>query len=227
MKYDIDKILEEYNLRKDKAGILIDEVKYIISRAIDRAHIKIHYITNRIKGFDSFLDKIRRKNLQDPFNEIHDLIGFRIICLFLEDVEDIGNLLIKEFNVFDIENKIYEAEHNVFGYMGSHYKAKLKDNIQLNNDSENYSFEIQIRTIAQDAWASISHHLDYKQESSLPTNLRRDFHALSGLFYIADTHFTFLRQEQSKHFYIKVEEILEKRKKEISKKFNNINNNLK
>jgi hypothetical protein len=31
--------------------------------------------------------------------------------------------------------------------------------------------------------------------------LRRDFYALSGLFYVADTHFTILRKEQSK-FYI-------------------------
>ncbi|MFH1595671.1 MAG: RelA/SpoT domain-containing protein, partial [Pseudomonadota bacterium] len=99
MRYDIDKTLEEYNIRKINANLLIDEVKYIISRAIEREHIKIHYIFARIKGFDSFLNKIKRKSLKDPFNEIHDLIGFRIICLFLQDVNKIGGLLLREFDV--------------------------------------------------------------------------------------------------------------------------------
>jgi len=40
-----------------------------------------------------------------------------------------------------------------------------------------------------DAWDNVSHHLDYKGESSIPSEPRRDFYALSGLFYIADQHF--------------------------------------
>jgi len=35
--------------------------------------------------------------------------------------------------------------------------------------------------------------LDYKQEIDIPSNLRRDFYALSGLFYVADTHFELFR----------------------------------
>lgn len=225
MRYDIDKILEEYNKRKENANFLIDEVRYIIAHTLDKEHIKIHYTLDRIKGFDSFLDKIRRKNLQDPFNEIHDLIGFRIICLFLEDVKNIGDLLLKEFAVFDVEDKTDEAGYDVFGYMGSHYKARLNDNTLFTNALKEYSFEIQIRTIAQDAWASISHHLDYKKESSIPTNLKRDFHALSGLFYIADTHFSLLKQEQSKNFYHRIGDIAARRRKEIAKKFDKTNNN--
>jgi hypothetical protein len=40
-----------------------------------------------------------------------------------------------------------------------------------------------------DAWASVSHLLAYKGEASVPSHLRRDFNALSGLFYVADQHF--------------------------------------
>ncbi|MBI4489516.1 MAG: hypothetical protein HY694_10565 [Deltaproteobacteria bacterium] len=61
-------------------------------------------------------------------------------------------------------------------------------------------FEIQIRTIAQDAWASISHYLDYKKESDIPAQLRRDFYALSGLFYVADRHFAMLKKELTEYF---------------------------
>src|ERR1035437_1295490 len=51
------------------------------------------------------------------------------------------------------------------------------------------TFEIQVRTIAMDAWANVSHYLAYKTEKDIPRDLKRDFYALSGLFYVADTHF--------------------------------------
>jgi putative GTP pyrophosphokinase len=37
--------------------------------------------------------------------------------------------------------------------------------------------------------ATVSHHLEYKTENDVPSGLKRDFYALSGLFYLADTHF--------------------------------------
>jgi putative GTP pyrophosphokinase len=39
------------------------------------------------------------------------------------------------------------------------------------------------------AWANVSHYLAYKGDASVPEHLRRDFYALSGLFYVADKHF--------------------------------------
>jgi hypothetical protein len=50
-----------------------------------------------------------------------------------------------------------------------------------------------------DAWANVSHYLDYKGDSSIPLPLRRDFYALSGLFFIADKHFElfFAQSQQS------------------------------
>jgi GTP pyrophosphokinase len=56
--------------------------------------------------------------------------------------------------------------------------------------------EIQVRTILQDAWAIISDHLSYKQESGIPKQLRRKLNALSGLFETADDRFDQLRDER-------------------------------
>ncbi len=50
-------------------------------------------------------------------------------------------------------------------------------------------FEIQIRTLAMDAWSTISQYLDYKTGVDIAQELRRDFYALSGLLYVANTHF--------------------------------------
>jgi len=47
------------------------------------------------------------------------------------------------------------------------------------------------------AWATISHYLDYKSPQAIPSELRKDFHALCGLFYVADSHFElFFRSSQ-------------------------------
>jgi hypothetical protein len=62
----------------------------------------------------------------------------------------------------------------------------------------NISFEIQVRTIFMDAWANISHYLSYKNEADVPKNLKRDFQALSGLFYVADTHFELFFKESKR-----------------------------
>ena len=160
--------------------------------------MKYHSFIHRIKPFDSFVEKIRRKDAKEPFQEIMDVVGLRIVCLFHSNVKDIGTIVEKNFEVIEKDDKIDGVDVNIFGYMSLHYKAKLKDVQSDYKDFKDIPFEIQIRTIAKDAWASISRYLDYKNENKLPLHLKRDFHALSGLFYVADTHFEILRQEGHK-----------------------------
>lgn len=112
-------------------------------------------------------------------------------------IKEIGSFLDKIRRKQE-DNKINDTETNIFDYMSLHLKAHLKSTSEPYSEEINkIPFEIQVRTIAQDAWASISHYLDYKKASSIPKQLKRDFHALSGLFYVADTHFSFLKQAQS------------------------------
>jgi hypothetical protein len=43
------------------------------------------------------------------------------------------------------------------------------------------------------AWATVSHHLDYKRKTDVPSEFRKGFNAISGTLYLADTHFELLR----------------------------------
>lgn len=203
MALNIEQIKKEYDDRQDKLNFLIEEIRFSLLRELKRNKIKIHSLIPRIKSLDSFLSKIRRKDVKEPFKEIHDLAGLRVICLFLPDLQQIGSIIQTQFDVLEEDNRVDGGNEDIFGYMSLHYKAKLRNRVTVPAYEEinDYTFEIQVRTITQDAWASISHYLEYKQENFLPTDLRRDFYALSGLFYVADTHFTILRKEQSK-FYI-------------------------
>jgi len=205
MNIDVTNLKAEYDKRISDFHHLADTVKFILQEEAEKNKIKYHSFTFRIKTFDSLLKKIRIKKSTDPFKDIHDFVGLRIVCLFLPDLELMGNIIKKEFDVFEEDDKVDNQEVDIFGYMSLHYKAKLKiDSLQSVNIGQRIPFEIQVRTIAQDAWAAISHYLDYKQESFLPDHLKRDFHALSGLFYVADTHFSILRQEQLKFFVEKL-----------------------
>lgn len=185
-----DEIIAEYDVNLFRYKSLEEEVKHILGATLRSKGIKFHSITSRIKEKDSLIDKIERKNIS-ALNEINDIIGTRVVCLFIDDIEVIGECIRECFNVITEDNKIDESDVSTFGYMSFHFIAKLKseytgpryDHIKDSN------FEIQLRTISMDAWANISHYLDYKNEQDLPKDLKKDFHALSGLFYVADKHF--------------------------------------
>ena len=178
-----------------------DTALFKLSQAISGQKIKYHSLTSRIKSFDSFLDKIKRKKIKNPFEEIYDIVGLRVFCLFLDDIQTLGDIIKNAFEVIEEVNIIDDSDPRIFEYLGVQFKVKFKDKSPIPNyeNIRDILFEVQVRTIAQDAWASISHHLDYKQEYGVPNQLKRDFYALSGLFYIADTHFKILKNEQFKN----------------------------
>jgi ppGpp synthetase/RelA/SpoT-type nucleotidyltranferase len=202
MTLNRDCLRSEYEDKKKLYEQLIGTVQFYIMTEIQSRNIKIHSFPYRIKSFDSLIDKIQRKKVKDPFQEIRDIVGLRIICLFHTDVKEVGDIVKKNFHIIEEDNKINNKDVNIFGYMSLHYKAKLKNTRKdpYYKSIKDIPFEIQIRTIAQDAWASISHYLDYKKGSEIPTQFKRDFYALSGLFYVADTHFAMLKHELTKHF---------------------------
>ncbi len=186
-------LYREYKTKNKLFEDLIFIAKQQLDHAIKRKRIKIHSLPCRIKSFDSFAKKARRKNLKDPLNEINDIVGLRVVCLFLSDLSEVGEIIKNTFKLIEEQNKIDGSPKNVFGYMDIQYVVVIRNSgvKELNK----MPFEIQVKTITQDAWASISHHLDYKQRKKIPIEWERDFYALSGLFYVADQHFRILNQE--------------------------------
>ncbi len=191
---------EEYERRYAFLEQLKEVVEHISRRVLSQKKINYHIVLGRVKDFDAFQDKILRKGFSDPFNDVKDLVGVRVVCLFRPEVEEVANIIKDTFTILEEDNQMEGTSPDNFGYMAFHLKAKLKDS-QVDTSHEeikNVPFEVQIRTIAQDAWASISHYLDYKKEGDIPARLKRDFYALSGLFYVADVHFSMLRREKAK-----------------------------
>jgi len=117
----------------------------------------VEHCLSRIKEEDSMREKCRRKGLPETehsaLQEIHDAIGLRIVCAFLNDVYEIRNLLAAEPGYEVIEEKDYIREVKPNGYRSYHMILKVAG----------YFVEIQLRTISMDTWAALEHHLKYKK----------------------------------------------------------------
>jgi putative GTP pyrophosphokinase len=188
---DIENIIQEYKKRLPIFEQLRAEALYVIEGALERTDIKLHSTASRVKKPESFLHKVETKQLDKPFEQIRDIVGLRVICLFLSDITRIAEVIRGSFFVLAEDNKIEGAEVSSFGYMSVHFIVTMKkEYVGPRYDLiANIPLEIQVRTIAMDAWANVSHHLSYKSDLDVPSDLKRDFYALSGLFFVADKHF--------------------------------------
>lgn len=125
-------------------------------------------------------------------DHITDLIGLRIVSLYETDVSKIKDALAKEFEVIEVTDKIsaMEAREDSFGYKGLHVDLKLKSPRVEMKEYKRYSnlrFEVQIRTIIQDAWSVLDHKIKYKK--SIPISMKRRINTLAALFELADREF--------------------------------------
>ena len=175
---------------------LAEEVVFMLRKALGEKSVKTSDIVFRIKDFESFYGKIVRKEFtKDIFNLIEDIGGVRIICLYRPDLNNIENIIREKFDVIKAE-LLRDRSIGQFGYMSDHYIVKLPNSYkgERYDAIKSLKCEIQVRTIAMHAWASVAHHLDYKQEFDVPSNLKSDLYALSGVFQIADSLFEQFRK---------------------------------
>lgn len=109
------------------------------------------------------------------------------------------SIINEEFIINEKVDKMAEKEPDQFGYGAIHYIVTLGERFSGTRYDELKKFlcEIQVRTVLQDAWANIEHHLVYKQESAVPKDLQRKLNGLSGLFETADNQFQQIRDEQN------------------------------
>ncbi len=198
------KSIKEYNQLNNLHKAFTLKVSDLIKSLIEQKGIKVHLIEERTKTQLSFADKIIRKNKsQSSDSEITDISGIRVIAYYQKDVDLISEIVKSEFNI-DEKNSINKSQilkNNEFGYQSVHFVVKI--NKERGKLSEWISFadlkaEIQIRTVLQHSWASISHELQYKKTYEIPNILKRKLFRLAGLFELADEQFGELKENHNK-----------------------------
>jgi putative GTP pyrophosphokinase len=181
----------DFDAHRHMYQALLDEVQFSLDAAIAAKSLKVHSCISRLKSAGSFREKITRKKYADPTREMTDIVGARIVCLFLDDLEIVNTIIDETFDVIEYEDKSKMAPPDFLRYQSVHYNCR----IHPSHSGPRYDpikeiiFEVQCRTILQDAWATVEHYLAYKGSNSIPDELRRDFSALVGLFHVADKSF--------------------------------------
>lgn len=195
---DIPKIAKtfgEVSKKYEKLGYNISQALELLLKENNIPYLSISY---RTKNSDSFIGKIQRKNYSDPFNEIEDICGLRIICYYQSDIEKIKQIVRKEFDHTFDENKIENLDFDQFGYRSHHFIIKIKKN-WLNTPNyrglENLKAELQIRTVLMHAWAEIEHKLAYKSEAQIPKDFRRKLSRISAKLEESDEQFEEIKNQ--------------------------------
>lgn len=163
--------------------------------------------TGRIKDREESIKKFMRKYQSDlekngtPYeikDHITDLVGLRLVCLYEDEIEPIGQLIRDNFDVIDVTDKTAEIEgtENAFGYKGLHLDLRLDAARAAMPEYQLFApfpFELQIRTVVQDSWSTLDHKIKYKK--SIPPALKRRINTLAALFELADREFRQVRDE--------------------------------
>ncbi len=174
----------------------------IISKSAEQCGIKPMQIAHRIKAPDSVAEKLIRKS--DKYSctkDLMDVVGFRVICYFSDQVDLFAEQLAKNLDVDPNQStdkrKLIEA--NSFGYLSLHYICSLPKSDSYPDRLCEYKFEIQIRTVLQHTWAEIEHDLGYKTEFGVPREARRNFSRIAGLLEIADQGFVDIKKNLAEY----------------------------
>ena len=117
----------------------------------------IEHVKSRIKEPQSIVKKLKRQGhevtLENMLKYIKDIAGVRIICSFTSDIYRIADMLAQQADLKVLELTDYLSQPKVSGYR---------------------SYHIQIRTIAQDFWASLEHKIYYKFEGNGPAFISQE-----------------------------------------------------
>lgn len=198
---------------------------------------------SRVKSFESYYKKVLRLK-SDQFEETNrmiyltDMMGIRMICAFMEDINFAVDQIKNIFEIKEVEVKGAQKKFSEFGYESTHVLIKIPQAVtdelnakypQLEPPSNELVCEIQIRTILQDAWAEVEHELIYKTEfNPFDIPLRRKLASINASLTLADITFQEIRdyqnklqremEERRKSFYLMADDLLDEKveKKEDS-----------
>lgn len=217
-KQQREAILISFLNQKEKYKKLAEYIVHLIRDDPSSPKESLHTIIYRIKDELRLIEKINRVNNEieagtpsitekNYQKRVGDLLGVRIICLRLSDVEKIEAYLklLSEENILYFvkgpEQKrsfILPGDTGVSipedtgmrytGYSSIHYQIKLGENSDAPPELKDFLFELQLRTIIEEAWSEIDHKYRYVSSRSglkLPEHIHTGFYNLSAYFQVA------------------------------------------
>ena len=112
-------------------------LKNVLDKVLNTIHSSalacIQYTTSRIKSPESVMKKVG-----DDYSLLHDIIGVRIICSFVDEIYEVKDWIHSYFKVVEVRD--YLSHPKPSGYRSLHVICEV----------DGCLVEIQVRTIALD-----------------------------------------------------------------------------
>lgn len=142
---------------------------------VKHARNPIHHVETRLKSPQSIIKKLNLKNMDISITsakELNDIAGIRVVCGYLDDVYKIAEMLLTQTDINLVKYQDYIKEPNFNGYRSLHLDIEVP--VFLSDHIEKVIVEVQIRTVAQDFWASLEHDIRYKSDKYIPQDICDD-----------------------------------------------------
>ncbi|MBK4162581.1 GTP pyrophosphokinase [Corynebacterium macginleyi] len=172
-----------------------------IEDLLNDAGIIFDRVSTRIKAWSSLKRKAKKRGeggdfiYPSPWDDIHDVMGVRITLYHSTIIPHALNVLGESFKVVRSVDKAAETRiSGGFGYGSHHLVLTVTDDsaatMEELADFVGWTFEVQIRTVLQHAWAEFEHDIRYKQGPTPPSpEVDRLFTLAAGLIELADQQF--------------------------------------
>ena len=175
----------------------------------DRDRTRIRRISGRVKSKRRAWRKLKRllregaiTTVDDVPTAIRDLVGLRITCTNLRDIEMVQAALdglplpgsSTTGLCFDpASERDYVLEPKESGYRGWH--VNLQVGIELEGTATAVTIELQVRTLLQDSWGELTHEDTYSKDGELPPLVEVLSKRMADLFATLDDIAEDLRSE--------------------------------
>lgn len=183
----LDEVLSRYRRELPRVTVAAKLTAAHLRRRAARARINCE-VSFRAKEVSSFVTKAQHKNYADPWAQITDKAGVRVVVQHEGLLDPMLGLVQESLSVVGEpeDDRLAIGAEDRLQYPRLHVQV-IASGDQVSDDGRPYECEVQIRTEATDLWARMSHKLMYKPEASaVPSNVRRSLYRLIALIELYD-----------------------------------------
>ena len=178
-----------------KLEILNDEFQHV------HRYNPIEHIKSRIKTSESIVKKLKKhgyeSTIENMVKYVNDIAGIRVICSFTSDIYRIAEMISNQSDIKVLSIKDYIKNPKPSGYKSYHMLVTTP--VFLSDSIIDTKVEIQIRTVAQDFWATLEHKMHYKFEGDGPDYITKELRECARYVAELDARMEELNNEIQKY----------------------------
>ena len=173
--------------------LIKNNIEQDIQKQLNRIGI-LYRLHSRIKTADSITEKNERNHYSTSTKLMQDIIGFRVITYFEDDVKLVADYFSNHYIKDNLQYD--EPKVNEFNPLRKNLVCRLNgDNLQIFNEVKSRheelnfidaTFEIQFRTTLSEGWHEVEHNMRYKCKKEW-NELEQESRALNGIYATLET----------------------------------------